>query len=271
MSKIQTIIIVFISSLFFTSCIISHHGNVSSGPLLNINDRYVAIAKGEARSYLVFGLGTYKNDKLVLDAKKNLYKSRPLARNEYYANFAVDISRKIIFMVAINKVTVSAEVLKTNITDTNYLFFNDKRVLKIDGGNSTTDNNVEKIGNTNLNLEVVNEIHTGDSVYFYSNSLNKFNLYLASEIDKENVMLRPIDPGIKNVLTSLNNTFYFKNAEKYNFKTGDKVSIEVEDNMNVVNKTYEGKILGISGKDILVQTTDGNNYAVLPKLVKKIK
>jgi len=268
----RKIFFVVIGTAFFSSCLIVHKGNVSSGPLLNINDRYVDIASGEAKSYLVFGIGGYENDVLLLDAKKNLFKNRPLAKNEYYANFTSDISRKyIVFpIVAINKVTLSAEVLKTNITDTNYLFFNDKRVLKIDEINTVDNTNLEKIGNVELNTKRRKEINTGDSVYFYSMSLKKFNLYVATEIDKENVMLKPIDKTIKNVLTSLNNTFYYKNIEFNNLKYGDKVSIEIEDDTRFANKIYEGKVLGIGKKTILVQTNEGNYYSAEPKVVKKI-
>lgn len=272
MYLIKKIVFVLIGIALFSSCIIVHNGNVSSGPLLNINDRYVDIACGEAKSFLVFGIGNYENDKLLQDAKRDLFKHRPLAKNEYYANFTSDICRKYIFFVAINKVSVCAEVLKNNVIDTNFLFFNDKRVSQIKYKNDTLISNNTKTNNTsNVPLAYSNEIHTGDSVYFCFVNSKKFNLYVATEIDIENVMLKSVDKLSKNVLTPLENTFYYKNKEFNNFKNGDRVTIEIEDDTRFTNKTFEGKILGVTNKTILVKTTEEDYYQVEPKFIKKLK
>lgn len=83
-------------------------------------------------------------------------------------------------------------------------------------------------------------------------------------------MLKPIDKSIKNVLTSLTNSFFYKNFEYKNFKNGDKITFEVEDETKFTNKIYDGIILGLSKKTILIQTIKDNFYALNPKFVKKI-
>ncbi len=271
MRNIKKIVFILICATFFSSCLILHKGSVSSGPLLNVNDRYVDIARGEAQSVIVLGIGSIDNDVLLLDAKKNLFKNRPLEKNEYYANFTTDISRKYIFfpIVAINKVTVSAEILISNVKDTNFLFFNDKRVLKIEYNSYTQETNyIKTIDNKDLPSITKRDIHTGDSVYFYSISSKKFNLYVASEIDKENVMLKATEPIFKNILTSLNNGFFYKNFQFKKYKNGDNLSFEVEDETRFTNKLFKGIILGVSNKTVLIKTADDIYYSVEPKNVK---
>lgn len=49
----KTYCLFLILSVLFSSCFVIHRGNVSSGPLLNINDKYIDIAIGEAKSLYV--------------------------------------------------------------------------------------------------------------------------------------------------------------------------------------------------------------------------
>lgn len=379
--------------IFFSSCLVLHNGNVSSGPLVNINDRYVDIARGEAKSVFVFGLGDLENDVLLFDAKNNLFINRPLQKGEYYANFTSDVSKKfILFFIAINKVTISAEVLRVNDTSNTVLSKSFKDIIRInneklffvsetdtfkvndkvyynydaDATINTKNFNLYKIVAINkkevnlkpmysnkenevviinnaifysttknlkdykigdkvkaivydgiggksaeygtivatrngfaivqtltgyysvapISLEHITDenaikdntvliknkqnIKNGDSLYAYSSTTKKYNLYIASDVEKENVMLKSTTPEEQNALKSLNYKFYYKNGTVAGFKNGDKVSIEV-DNPNSFNfSTFEGIVLGIYKETILVKTTEGSFYVVEKNRIKKL-
>lgn len=116
----KQLIFFFIIPFFISSCVVNNFGNVSSGPILNINDKYVDIATGQSESSSYFWIFGNYNNKLILTAKEDLFRNRPLRTGEYYSNFSCDISKKLIlFLFHITKVTVSAEVLKIDESKNN--------------------------------------------------------------------------------------------------------------------------------------------------------
>ena len=61
-----------------------------------MTDKYVDIATGQSESSSYFWIAGNYNNKLILTAKEDLFRNRPLRTGEYYSNFSCDISKKLI-------------------------------------------------------------------------------------------------------------------------------------------------------------------------------
>ena len=107
--RLFTIVILL---LFIESCAF-HIGNTSSNAaLMNGDFRIMEMAKGEASTALVFGIGGLSKDALVLEAKKDMYRNHPLREGQIYANIAVDYKRGFYIFVVETTVTVSADIIQ---------------------------------------------------------------------------------------------------------------------------------------------------------------
>jgi hypothetical protein len=247
--------------VFLSSCITSHNGTVSSGPLLHVSDKYVDISSGFSSSLFVFGIGNTSKQELINDAKKNLYTRRPLQKGEYYSNFTTDINKKWIFFIAQKiVVSVSADVLVTG--DTSSFGFGNAFSKKImpfvpapNKGAVSRDFN----GNVIVN---------GDSVYYSYNSKN-YNLYTVSALDKESTILISSDPFYKNILVSLKqNYFFIKNDFGNPIKINGKVSIAVLDSFTDKFVDEEGFVMGYAANNALIKTSSGFHIVPIDKLKK---
>jgi hypothetical protein len=98
--------------LFFSSCIVTHSGNVTGGPLITANDKSSSVAKGTARTFMIFPIGGNYSTTLIQDAKTDMYKHCPLKEGEYYANFTCDITKTYLLLYYSTKVTISADIVK---------------------------------------------------------------------------------------------------------------------------------------------------------------
>ena len=171
MNKLFFIPLIFI----LNSCIVFHSGNISSGPLLKVNDSYQDIATGTSNSVFVLGIGSAANNQLVQAAKRNLYINRPLQKNEYYANFTVDVNRKIILFIAlIIHVTVNADVIRSN--DSTNEVFGEPFLKKITPVLEVKNKYRYGLSNNDDYL-----LSNGDSVYFSRNKKD-FNPDFAVEL-----------------------------------------------------------------------------------------
>jgi len=104
------IILLLLISFSLMSCA-THKGAISTSSI-NRNVNYVDIAYGISQSSKVLGIGGLSQDAMVLEAKRELFKNRPLNANEEYANFTIDFKRTYVFLYFKNKVTMSADVVK---------------------------------------------------------------------------------------------------------------------------------------------------------------
>ena len=103
-----------IASVIFsllTSCIATHNGTISSSSI-GKTVIYEDIAYGVSQTNRFLGLGGFSQDALVLEAKRELIKSRPLKPGEEYSNFTIDFKHTYWPFYIQTKVTVSADVVK---------------------------------------------------------------------------------------------------------------------------------------------------------------
>lgn len=255
----KQLIILFIIAFYFNSCVVLNSGNISSGPLLNSSDSYIDHATGESENLFIFGLGNLNKDKLLFEAKKNMYLNRPLKSNEYYSNFTSDISKKIMFgIIFFTKATVSADVMKSNNNDT--LIFSESFRKKITPF-------VEP--KSKLKPFVQTAAENGDTLYFSLNG-NNYQLYVASFADKNSVILIPQFPESQNILVSNEkNLFFFKHKLNGDYKSGEVVKGEARDSFDNSIIAYEYKLLGFSKEKVLLQTADGFMTLPFNKIQKK--
>jgi hypothetical protein len=95
------------------SCVSFHTGTLSSSSA-GRPVRYEDIAFGVSQTNKYFGLGGQNQDALVLEAKRELVKNRPLNKNEEYANYTIDFKTTYWPYYIQTKVTMSADVVKFN-------------------------------------------------------------------------------------------------------------------------------------------------------------
>ncbi|MGD9994990.1 MAG: DUF6567 family protein [Salinivirgaceae bacterium] len=102
-------------ALLFSSCVATHLGTINSSAL-GKPVSYVDRAYGVAQTQKYFALGGLSQDALVLEAKRELYRNRPLNSHEEYVNFTVDFKNTWVFFPVYTqtKVTLSADVINFN-------------------------------------------------------------------------------------------------------------------------------------------------------------
>jgi hypothetical protein len=233
-----------------SSCMVIHSGNVSSGTLQNFNDEHVAIATGVSKSLIFFGLaGDYSNE-MILDAKMNLFRNRPLREGEYYTNFTCDISRKIILGVFFEtRVTVSAEVLRPHSVrdDDPHPKAKFAEFTGVAAGENLLVNGTDtfRLGRTVYHFIEKGRALSFEIVGIYNNGLN----------------LRPKYKPVGNLFVNPN-VVYSPGKIVGDFKTGDKIMIK----MALGHET--GVILGFCGDKALVKTHDWS-YSIPAAKLKK--
>ena len=257
----KSIFTLVIAILFLASCITSHNGAVSSGPLIHASDKYIDISSGFSSSIFVFGIGNAKKQQLINDAKKNLYTKRPLQKGEYYSNFTTDINKKWIFFIAQKiDVSVSADILATGDTSS-YGFGNafSKKITPFVPAKNKGVISSDFNGNVIIN---------GDSVYYSYNSKN-YNLYTVSSLDKESTVLVSSDPDYKSILVSVKqNYFFIKKDIGYTIKINDKTKISILDSYTEMFVDEEGIVMGYTGNNALIKTKNGFHVVPIDKLKK---
>lgn len=247
--KVYNLLLIF-TPFLFSSCLVFHSGNVSSGPYLSKDDHFTDIGLGTAKSVFVLGFGNLSTDDLLIKAKNNLYFNRPLAGNEYYANMSTAITNKYIFFVIhCTKVTVSADILQSRDTSKEMFSKNFRRLLGSEKylEKSTLQKSKPQRLNGNILLPA-------DSVYFAADEMN-YRQYTVMSVDKESVLLKAVLPEDKNLLVSLKKTFFLKNFELGAYKHGTRAMAEFW----TANGEYNAEVivLGVSEDHVLVKRGTG--------------
>lgn len=245
-----------LAALFFSACFVQSSGNVSSGPLLNVKDKYVAVAVGESKAFSVFGIGGFKKDGLVLEAKMKMFMNRPLGEKEYYANISAGLNTKFILgFIVIRKVMVSADVLSQD---------ENASLDKVAG------NPLAKIGARDFFISKEDTFRLGEIVYgnFGTSETNFYKTEIMA-INGNKMSLRYIDLPKPNV-TVRNDWYRFFSASKtlHGFKCDDNVNVK---SMEVKDFKKNGIVLGVSKKYVLVLTELGMDYYIPERLERATK
>jgi len=107
----RKILIIPVSLFLLNSCIAIHTGTISSSSI-GKTVIYEDIAFGVSQTERILGFGGAGQDAMVLEAKRELIKNRPLNANEEYLNFTIDCKNTYWPFYRQTKVTMSADVVK---------------------------------------------------------------------------------------------------------------------------------------------------------------
>ncbi len=100
------------STLLLTSCAV-HSGMMTGNANLGDDDfQVLTMGIGTANTTHVLGIGGLDKQALVYEAKKNLYRAYPLAKNQVYANVTVDFKRSYYILIYTTLATVTADVVQ---------------------------------------------------------------------------------------------------------------------------------------------------------------
>lgn len=89
----------------------THSGTISTTHI-NTNTIFEDIATGTCKSKYFLGMGGLNHNTMINTAKQELYKNRPLKKDESYANFSVDIKQTNYIILFEHMVTVSADIVR---------------------------------------------------------------------------------------------------------------------------------------------------------------
>lgn len=136
------------------ACTSIHNGIYSSSAEISKgNFKYVDIAEGESKEKYFFGIGGFKSDGLVKDAKKSMYQNANLQPNQIIANVTVDVKTSFYFLILWieRKAYVTGDVIEFTDSDSSSInpksaFFNKLNSSEIPRSNVTTSakDNIEK-------------------------------------------------------------------------------------------------------------------------------
>ncbi len=224
--------------LALNSCAV-HHGMISSSSV-DGNFVYEDIAYGVAQTKLVLGFGGLSQDALVLEAKRELMKNRPLKANEEYLNFTVDFKRSFWPFISKNKVTMSADVIR-HTDDSN--------------AEPYSENYLSKLSRLNLSNEL---FHVGDSVLFKKDKKG----VIISMLNKDKVRIQYTTKKDKIRTKSLSiYDIYTINKSYKNYTIDGHYSFPVR-RKGGENVETGGVIIGIGLKSLLVKDIENVIHAV---------
>lgn len=217
----------FSASLLITSCAV-HQGAITSTDV-RPGVRYEDIAIGVTHSKKIFGFGGLKQDALVLDAKRELQKNRPLKPNETYANFTVDFKESYWPFVEQTKVTMCADVI---------VFTNDTL------NDPFSENYKQKVFSTSIQNELFG---IGDSVVYDKTK----NGVILSFVDgnKARVRIDSQKGGFRTKTLSVYKLFTKRKVYK-GYRVGDVYTATIVNNDKVNYKS--GRIYAIGLKGLLI-------------------
>jgi hypothetical protein len=219
-------------ALLFSSCA-THLGMISSGvPEHPI--QYVDIAIGAAQTDYVFGIGGLSKDALVLQAKQNMMKSRPLKKNEMYMNFTVDFKRSFWLVYLQTKVTVSADVVQ-GTGDRDLSPFSPGYRDRL--GSAASPDKLFAVGDT----VIFDKTHRGTIVSIG----RKGSLHVSYQTDN----------GDFRVTNMARNSVFSPDKSYRGFRAGDLYANTYAHGGKV--ETVTGKIVGVGTQFVLLKTLDG--------------
>jgi len=116
MKKNLTYLLFLSISIFFSSCFSTFRGDIQQSGF-SINDcdfKIVNTAEGIAKATYVFGIGGNLREGLVNEAKRNLYNSTKLTKNQQLTNITTDIktSTFIIPIVTVQTAIITADIIE---------------------------------------------------------------------------------------------------------------------------------------------------------------
>lgn len=114
MKLTHTLYLLGLSCLLFTGCFSLHSGAyVSSVSLTQPNYQYVKTVNGKAEAIYFLGFGGLNKNKLISDAKENMYSNAGLTTNQDIANVVVSEKMTSLFLIGfVKEITLTGDVIE---------------------------------------------------------------------------------------------------------------------------------------------------------------
>ena len=225
-------------AILFSSCA-THLGMISSG-VSDRNIQYEDMAVGVAQTAHVFGIGGLSKDALVLQAKQNMMKSRPLKKDEMYMNFTVDFKQSYWFVYIQTKVTVSADVVKKTGTEDVSPF---------------SPNYLNSLGTTNTANKL---FEVGDSVIF--DKTLRGTVVAVKKSGRIRVSYKTSRGNFK-VANMPANSVFSPNKKYKGYRAGDMYATTFTQGGE--DETVAGKVVGVGLQFVLVRSVKNGNLLKL--------
>ena len=228
-------LLILLASVGMLSSCASHFGMISSAPV-NGNVIYQDVAYGVAQTNHYFGIGGLSQDALVLEAKRDMMRNRPLTANEEYANFTVDFKYSFWPFYIQTKATVTADVVKRTTEPLENPY--SEKYTKILAGNALA---------TNL-------FQVGDSIMFDKGRAGA--IVSADGMDRVRVMFKSSKGKMRSKIVSTDDIFTTSKPNN-GLKVGDSFDYQEE----VHGKgliTMRGTVVALGTKFLLVRNISNN-------------
>lgn len=232
----RKIILYSIVGYLLMSCA-THEGTFSAS-CFHRKVKYEDISIGTAKTSIIFGFGGLSKDALVLEAKRNMMRTRPLKGSEQYANYTLD--RKTTFYTYFliqTKVTLTADVVS---------FTND----------SLADPYTDKYKSRLLGKSFANNLFIVDDSVIFENH-NKSAIILAFDKgNKVKLLYRTEADNLKTKSVCIYD-IYSKSKSYNGQQVGGRFAFTETNKKTGAELLTSAKIVGLGLKTLLVKPTSG--------------
>ena len=228
----MTKLIIHLFSIIVLASCATHYGSISSD-IPEGNYIYQDVAHGISQTSNFLGIGGTSKDGLILEAKNDMMKNRPLSAGESYINYTLDIKETIYPFYSTKKVTLSADV------------------IKFSGENSErySDNYRNKV----FGKEIKNELFSvGDTVIYNKHAKGRIIAFETNEkvriqVSGENFKTKRL--SVNDIFTTKKDFHEFSVGDHYNFMHGEE--------------QIDGKIIALGLKKLIIKTTTDDIIRIL--------
>lgn len=155
------------------SCTIQKGVYTSNAEISKGNFKYVDIAEGESKATYFLGIGGYRSDGLVREAKKSMYQNANLQPNQIIANVTVDFktSYYFLFIWIKRKAFITGDIIEFTDSDSSSINPKSEFFNKFNNNQTSSKENIKKktkvatsskykLGDK-VNIRVDNAVFTG--------------------------------------------------------------------------------------------------------------
>ncbi len=230
----KNIVCLAILLLLFSSCAI--HTNQISADNSNANTHtFNRVAIGNAHAGYFLGIGGFKTDALLLEAKNKLYKNYPLKQNELYGTFTIDVKRGFYLIYSRTELLLSADILMKkgatpDIALQDSLGFNNVNIY------------LSSLSRTPLNTTLIKKL---DAYTYKALVINEDGHIKTNTVFTNNLLL----------------PFQTSTNKKHAYSIDDKVSFST--NFYQGSKVSTGSIVAMGAEQLVVEIDNTNQKIVL--------
>jgi hypothetical protein len=231
-----------IIGLLVSSCA-THYGTISSNAIEK-RIKYVDMAIGVSQTKKIFGIGAMTKDALVLDAKREMIKNRPLQPGEQYVNFTLDFKNSYWPIIRQTQVILSADVVKF-IPDTATAIYSGEYLKIIGDGNFV--NELFSIGDT-----ILLDGNPGGTIF---DAILEGTILSVQSNDKVKILYKTIQNNYRIKTCSIDQIYVYKTSKSFRgYRVDESYASE---HISSEEKIPDGYVYGLGLNKILIKRESG--------------